>query len=276
MEPKNGDLKKQAAELNTFQQHLIQSQKMQAIERLSCRLAHDFNNLLTVILGYCNSLIQSLQDRSDLSEDLQEISKAAEQASILTHQLLTFGCKQVLNLEVLNLNYVISNMETMIQRILGENIHLQMSLNPGLGEAEIDPFQMQQILLNLILNARDAMPDGGRLTIETMNIDSDLTHSVLHLEGKPGPYILLSISDTGIGMDENVQSHIFEPFFTNKEKGKGIGLGLSTVYGIVKQSGGSIEVHSKQGHGTTFKIYFPRVVLAYSHSSHSEVIGYKN
>ena len=243
----------------SLEEQLRQSQKLEAIGRLAGGIAHDFNNILTAIMGY-SSLLQCGLDKGDpKQQEVEEIKKAVRRASSLIQQLLAFSRRQVLQLRVLDLNAVLKNIQQLLQRLIGEDTELIILPTPALGHVKADPGQIEQVLMNLALNARDAMPKGGKVTIETANVMVDEAFARRHLIPQPGPYIMLSVTDTGSGMDEETQAHIFEPFFTTKEQGKGTGLGLATVYGIVKQSGGSIFVYSKPGKGATCKIYLPRV-----------------
>ena len=239
---------------------------MEAIGRLAGGIAHDFNNLLTIILGHSSLVMNELPPGSPTVKYLEQIRKAGDRAVLLTRQMLAFSRKQVLRSQVLNLNAAVSQIEDMLRRLIGENIELITIRDPNLGNTMVDPGQMDQIILNLAANARDAMPNGGMLTIETGNVEMDASFSRKGVEVKPGPYVMLSFSDNGSGMDSEALVQVFEPFFTTKELGKGTGFGLATVYGIVKQSGGYIWVYSEPGRGTTFKIYLPAV----SETDHAE------
>jgi PAS domain S-box-containing protein len=251
--------RKQAEEaLRESEEQLRLSQKMEAVGRLAGGIAHDFNNLLTVINGYGDLLLRKLGD-DQLRRKAQEIKKAGERASSLTRQLLAFSRKQVLQPKVLDLNAVVTNVAQMLQRLIGEDLQLVLSLNAALRQVKADPGQLEQVLMNLVVNARDAMPTGGKVIVETANVELSGEYASRHRAVQSGAYVMLAVSDNGHGIDLETQKHIFEPFFTTKELGKGTGLGLSTVYGIVKQSGGNIWVYSEPGHGTTFKIYLPRV-----------------
>jgi len=238
---------------------LIESQKLEAIGRLAGGLAHDFNNIMSIILGYADTSREKLAPGSPLDKEIAGIQTAAERASGLTRQLLAFSRKQVLETRILNLNEVIGELNKMWRRLIGENIKLIFRPGRGLGAVKADPAQMQQVLMNLAVNARDAMPMGGRLVITTANVNLHEDYCRYHPAVMPGDYVMVSVEDTGSGMDEAISARIFEPFFTTKGLGKGTGLGLSIIYGIVRQSGGDIEVTSTPGKGTTFRIYLPRV-----------------
>jgi two-component system, cell cycle sensor histidine kinase and response regulator CckA len=246
-------------ERNHLARQFQQAQKMEAIGQLAGGVAHDFNNLLTVILGYGEILLDTLPADDPRREDVEEVRKAGQSAASLTRQLLAFSRKQILEPVVLDLNAVLANVDRMVGRLIGEDIELITRLDPALGRVKADAGQLEQIVVNLAVNARDAMPEGGTLTIETGNVELDEEYARTHPGAASGQHIVLAVTDTGHGMDEQTQSHLFEPFFTTKEKGKGTGLGLATVYGIVEQSGGSIWVDSELKRGTTFKAYFPRV-----------------
>ncbi|HLY62196.1 MAG TPA: PAS domain S-box protein [Terriglobia bacterium] len=239
-----------------------QTQKMEAIGKLAGGVAHDFNNILTVINGYAELMLAQLQPENPHKNYVNEIRKAGERASGLTRQLLAFSRQQVLAPQVLDLNNVFESVHTMLKRLIGEDIDLVTIPGKSLGQVKADPGQIEQVLLNLAVNARDAMVSGGKLTIETANVDLDESYAQNHVSVVPGPYVMLAVTDSGSGMNAEIQRHIFEPFFTTKEKGKGTGLGLSTVYGIIKQSGGYIWVYSEVGRGSTFKLYLPRVEAA--------------
>jgi len=240
-------------------EQLLQAQKMEAIGRLAGGIAHDFNNLLTTILGYSELILRSHPADGALREEVGEIRKASERAASLTRQLLAFSRKQVIAPRVLSLNEVVAEVAKLLERLIGEDISLSTDLESGLGSVLADPVQVEQVLFNLTINSRDAMPRGGRITLATRNVVLSDMLAGLHFSVPRGSYVVLSVRDTGVGMDAQVQSRLFEPFFTTKETGKGTGLGLSTVYGIVKQSNGYIVVESELGRGTAFEIYLPRV-----------------
>ena len=234
-----------------------QSEQMAAIGRLTGGVAHDFNNLLTAIIGYTNLLQLRTDNEHPLRNYIEEIAKAGNRAASLTNQLLAFSRRQVLQPKVLNLNRIVAEMENLLQRLIGEDVELTTNLSPELGRVKADPGQIEQVLMNLVVSARDAMPQGGKLMIETANVVFDESYARTHLTIQPGRHVLLAVTDTGSGMDKQTLSHIFEPFFTTKPRGKGTGLGLSTAYGVVQQSGGNIWAYSEPGMGATFKIYLP-------------------
>jgi len=251
------DRKRAEADRDRMAEQLRQSQKMEGIGRLAGGIAHDFNNLMTVVMGYCEMARGKLEGHAEALRDIDEVAKAGKRATDLTRQLLAFSRKQILNPQVLDLNQTAANLEKMLQRILREDIELVFRAHPDIRKVKADRSQIEQVIMNLTVNARDSMPAGGKLTIETSNVDFDEEDANRHPMAEPGSYVMLAVSDSGVGMDEKTLKHIFEPFFTTKKGTKGTGLGLSTVYGIVEQSGGHIEVHSEPDKGTTFEIYLP-------------------
>jgi two-component system, cell cycle sensor histidine kinase and response regulator CckA len=246
-------------ERRDLERQLRMAQKMEAVGRLSGGIAHDFNNLLGVIIGYIQVIKRSLLPENPTHEYAEEVEKAAQRAVSLTRQLLAFSRQQILEPVVVNLNDQLSEMEKMLSRLIGEDIQLDLVLEPAIGRIRVDPGQLEQVVMNLAVNSRDAMPDGGKLTIKTRNAELDLTFTREHEGSIAGQYVMLEVTDTGMGMSPEIQAKIFEPFFTTKERDKGTGLGLATVYGVVKQSNGYIIVESEKDKGATFKIYFPRV-----------------
>jgi two-component system, cell cycle sensor histidine kinase and response regulator CckA len=246
-------------ERRTLEEQLRQAQKMEAVGRLAGGVAHDFNNLLNLIIGYAALLLGSIAPGDPIRKRVEEIDKAAQRAASLTRQLLAFSRKQVLEPKVLNVNTIVEELDKMLRRLIGEHIDLVTVLSPFLGRVKADPSQLEQVIMNLAVNARDAMPRGGKLVIETANIYLDKVYADKHAGLQPGPYVMLAVRDVGSGMNPETVSHIFEPFFTTKPKGKGTGLGLAMVYGVVIQSGGHVAVESKLGKGSSFKVYLPRV-----------------
>ncbi|MGC2237035.1 MAG: response regulator [Pyrinomonadaceae bacterium] len=245
--------------LRKSEEQLQQSQKLESIGRLAGGIAHDFNNLLTAINGYSELTLRELDFDDPLRRNIEEIKKAGDRAASLTRQLLAFSRKQVLKPKILDINAIILDVEKMLRRLIGEDVELRTVIQSRLGKIKADPGQIEQVLMNLAVNARDAMPKGGTLTVEASNVYLDDAYARGHIGVKPGSYVMLAVSDNGTGIDSETLQHIFEPFFTTKETGKGTGLGLAMIYGIVKQSGGNIWVYSELGKGTTFKIYLPRV-----------------
>jgi two-component system, cell cycle sensor histidine kinase and response regulator CckA len=252
-------------ERKSLEAQVRQASKMEAVGQLAGGVAHDFNNLLTVIMSYGSMLLERLAPDDCNREDVQEIAAAADRAAALTRQLLAFSRKQVMQPQVMDINAVIGGVENMLRRIIGEDIELQISLDPSAKAINADPGQLQQVLMNLVVNARDAMPAGGRLQISTSNSRLSVESGEGALRAVDGEYVVLTVSDTGTGMTREVQRRLFDPFFTTKDQGRGTGLGLSTVYGIVKQSSGEIFVHSELGEGSSFNVYFPRFVATPEH-----------
>ncbi len=242
-----------------LEEQLRQAQKMEAVGRLAGGVAHDFNNLLTAIIGYSQLVLGRLHREDPMRNEIEEIEKAGQRAAGLTNQLLAFSRRQLLKPQVLDLNEVVANLGKMLERLIGEDVVLTSSLDPDIGCVKADRGQIEQIIMNLSVNSRDAMPGGGKLTIETFNVELDSSYTTEHISARPGPHVVLAISDNGSGIDKEIQKNIFEPFFTTKGRGKGTGLGLSTVHGIVQQSGGHIALYSEPGQGTSFKIYLPRL-----------------
>lgn len=259
VESRTQELARASEALRKSEEHLRQAQKLEAIGRLAGGIAHDFNNLLSVVLSYSDVLLEELGGDASIRGDLSEIKNAGLRAAELTRQLLAFSRQQVFEAKLIDVNELVRGMSKMFGRLLGEDLECRLSLASGLGSVRADPGQVEQVLMNLVVNARDAMPNGGKLLIETANVRLDEAYASERAEVRPGDYVLIAISDTGLGMDRATQARCFEPFFTTKERGKGTGLGLSTVFGIVKQSGGHVAVYSEPNHGTTFKVYLPIV-----------------
>jgi two-component system, cell cycle sensor histidine kinase and response regulator CckA len=253
-----------------LEEQLVHAQKMEAVGRLAGGVAHDFNNMLTVISGYNRMILDELSPLDPLHDYAEEIAKAAERAGAITNQLLAFSRRQVIQPRVINVNTVLAQTEKMLRRLLGEDIQLTLNLPDGVGNIQADPNQIEQAIVNLAVNSRHAMPTGGHIVIETGNVHLDEDYIKTHLGVTPGDFVMVSVTDTGHGMDALTKSRVFEPFFTTKERGKGTGLGLASVYGMVKQSGGDIWVYSEPGRGTTFRLYFPRIAEAVNDTQTSE------
>jgi two-component system, cell cycle sensor histidine kinase and response regulator CckA len=243
--------------LRKSEEQLRQSQKLEAIGSLAGGIAHDFNNMLSVILSYASLVLGELKPGDPIGADIEEIQRAGQRAAEMTRQLLAFGRKQMLQPRVVDLNRLVAGMDKMLQRLLGAGIDLSLLTTAKLGRAFADPGQVEQIIMNLVVNARDALPRGGKVTIETADVELDAAYAARHVGVTPGPHVMLAVTDSGTGMDRETLAHMFEPFFTTKEQGKGTGLGLSTVFGIVKQSGGHVSVDSELGRGTSLKIFLP-------------------
>jgi len=253
-----------------LEDQLLQAQKMEAVGRLAGGVAHDFNNMLTVITGYDRMILDELSPLDPLRGYAEEVLKAADRAAAITNQLLAFSRRQIIQPRVINVNTVIAQTEKMLRRLLGEDIQLVFDLHADIGNIRADPNQIEQAIVNLAVNARDAMPTGGRISVETASVHLDDSYGRTHLGVKPGDFVMIAMNDSGHGMDAATRQHVFEPFFTTKGQGKGTGLGLATVYGMVKQAGGDIWVYSEVGKGTTFKLYFPVVRESVSDSTHTD------
>jgi len=251
------DVARDITEHRQLEDQFRQAQKMEAIGQLTGGIAHDFNNLLTAIIGHAQLALHTAEESSPIYKDLQEVEKAGQAAANLTRQLLAFSRKQVIRPQVMDINYELEGMKKLLQKLIREDIDLQIKPSPELRRIMADPSQVEQVIVNLVVNARDAMPGGGRIILETANSELDEDYANAHQGVKPGRYVMLAVSDTGCGMRKEVREHIFDPFFTTKPEGQGTGLGLSTVYGIAKQHGGNIWVYSEEGYGTTFKVYLP-------------------
>jgi two-component system, cell cycle sensor histidine kinase and response regulator CckA len=265
------DRKRSEQEIEKLREQAVRGQKLEAIGRLAGGVAHDFNNILTGISGYAELLADELDADSQALGDVEEIRRLAYRAAELTQQLLAFSRRQTIKPVVLNINRTVETATKMLRRLIGEDIDLEIHLHTDVGNIVADPGQIEQVLTNLTINARDAMPTGGKLTIEVSNVDLDAEYADQHVSVTPGPHVMLAVTDTGCGMDAETRKHVFEPFFTTKKTAGGTGLGLATIYGIVRQHGGNIWVYSEPGKGTTFRAYFPRVELPTEADSQEDV-----